>query len=66
MHFTLFFIQILIFCADPDSGGLEHGAVQRDGLHLALRRSLLCSSHDIWKLRALQFTGRHPGRGFPG
>lgn len=46
---------------DPDSGGLERGAVQRHGVHLALCLPVFCSSHDLWELRALQFAGGHPG-----
>lgn len=48
-------------CVDSDSGRLEYGAVQWHGINLPLCRSLLCSTYDIWKLRALQFTSRHPG-----
>lgn len=50
---------------DPDSGGLERGAVQRHGVHLALCLLVFCSSYDLRELRALQFTGGHLGRGFP-
>lgn len=50
---------------DPDSGGLERGAVQRHGVHLALCLPVFCSSHDLRELRALQFAGGHLGGGFP-
>lgn len=46
---------------DPDTGGLECGAVQRHGVHLALCLPLFCSSHDLRELRALQFAGGHLG-----
>lgn len=52
---------LCMFAADSHPGGLEHGAVQWHGVHLSLRRSLLCSSYDIRKLRALQFARGHLG-----
>lgn len=54
-----------MFPVDSDAGGLEHGVVQRHGVHIAVRGPLFRGSHDIWKLCALQFTGGHLGRGFP-
>lgn len=51
--------------ADPDSGGLERGVVQRHGVHLALRLPLFRSSHDFRELRAFQFAGGHLGGGLP-
>lgn len=51
--------------ADPDSGGLERGVVQRHGVHLALRLPLFRSSYDFRELRALQFAGGHLGGGVP-
>lgn len=55
------FHSVHMFAADSHPGGLEHGAVQWHGIHLSLRRSLLCSSYDVWKLRALQFARGHLG-----
>lgn len=55
------FGSIVFTHADPDSGGLERGAVQRHGVHLALCLTLFCSSHDLRELRALQFAGGHLG-----
>lgn len=52
---------LICFFTDSDSGGLEHGAVQRHGVHVAVRRPVLRGSHDVWELRALQFAGRHLG-----
>lgn len=54
------------FLADPHAGGLERGAVQRDGLHLLVGRPLLRGPDDLWQLRALQPAGGHPGGRIPG
>lgn len=50
---------------DPDSGGLEQGAVQRHGLHLPHSCSLLHRAHDLWELCPVQPAGGHLGGGFP-
>ncbi|GFW92649.1 hypothetical protein TNCV_519661 [Trichonephila clavipes] len=44
---------------DSDTGRLERGLIQRHGEDLALGRSLLRSSHDLWQLRPLQPPSRH-------
>lgn len=52
---------VCVCATDSDSGGLEHGAVQRHGLHIALCCALFRGSNDIWELCALQFAGCHLG-----
>lgn len=64
--FFFFSFLFLIHIPDPYPGGLERGAVQRHGFYLSMGGSLLCCSHDVWQLCALQFIGRHLGRRLPG
>ena len=50
---------------DPDSGGLEQGALQRNGLHVILGCPLLHRPHDLRQLCALQPARCHSGGGLP-
>ena len=50
---------------DPDSGGLEQGALQWNGLHVILGCPLLHRPHDLWQLCALQPARCHSSGGLP-
>lgn len=54
-------LPLCVFPVDSDTGGLEHGVVQRHGIHLALCCSIFRSPDDFWKLCPLQFIGGHLG-----